>query len=495
MSNILNINNMAFTQEEKEKIKQAGLGGGTAMTSSRPSLIDRTGIKSITQNTVEPSFFSNPVTDIKGAVERGRAEKTAIEQSYAEGKIGLPIATLQSAGNVVGTAFDIGANLPVVKQGLELFGMGVKELAKTPQVQQAGEDLAPIMQKALEWYDALSPEQKRTVKATGNIASILPVSKATGAGIKTGVKTGEAVIAPGVKATGEAVAATGRATKALGKATFEGAITPTVPEAERLLSYKAKAPFLTRVSETIKGKTPSVKAPQTRATTALEHGMGGTQTMLGVQGKREADLLWKDTIQPAVKNSKAIVSKEELFAPIEERIAKTIEPSKKTAYQDAFDALKEDYANIENFTLEDAQSVKRTLDEFTPIKQFRGKDVANELNVLKNDMADAIRQKTYESLDDINIKKSYLDWANLHELEKIGVKAISSESRLAGSGKLVSGLWDMATVPIRTVGGQILYRVGNFFEFIGNKGIKKFGDFLKGKGYEIPKSEGIEVPK
>jgi hypothetical protein len=284
---------------------------------------------------------------------------------------------------------------------------------------------------------------------------------------------------------GKATEVAGRATAGTGAAIYKTAITPTVQEAERILASKAKTPFLTRVSDVLSG-APKQEKNILRSDTALEKGLIGRETEIGVQAKRANEALWKDKIAPAVKESKARVSKESMFSLAEKRVSKILEPGKKKAYEEALEALREDYKDVVDFSLEDAQQIKRELDQFTPEKIFKGKNVANEAAVLRNDLADAIRQQTYDALEDVNIKKDYLDWANLKELEKIGVKAISEGGKKGGFGGFWTSLYDAGTTPVKTIGGQVLYRVGNKLEFIGKKGIKKFGDYLKTKGISKP---------
>lgn len=280
----------------------------------------------------------------------------------------------------------------------------------------------------------------------------------------------------------------GTVVKGTGEALYKSAITPTIQEAERILAYKSKSPFLKRISNYFTDTVTEGK-PLLRSDTALEQGIKGTESGIGIQAKKIGDKLWKENIAPTIEKSKEVITKDELFAPIEKRIAKTTDPSKRKAFQEAFEALREDYEGVSNFSLKAAQKLKSELDEFTPEKLFKGKNVANEFKVLQNEMANAIRQKTYEVLKDQNIRKAYLDWANLKELQKIGVKAISESKLKGGFGNFWSGIYDMAAVPIKTISGKVLYRVGDTFEFIGEKGITKFGTFLTSRGLHLPQEE------
>lgn len=281
---------------------------------------------------------------------------------------------------------------------------------------------------------------------------------------------------------GEVVSGTGRLLKAGAQKLYEHAITPNVEESQQLLDYRAKEPFLTRIKRIYEGTD---NPPQTRGSTAMEQGIAGTEEMVGVRGKRISDKIWKETVKPALDESKGVMSKEEMFSPIEKRISETIEPTKRAAYQDAYDYLKDAYKDRENFTMTEAQSIKSQIDTFTPDKVWKGKPIANELKTLNNDMANGIRTKIYGTLGP-EVQQAYADWGNLHELEQVGIKAISDAPFKGGAGAMVKGLWDTATTPIKTYAGKILYRVGDAFEFVGDKGIKTFGEYLESKGFEPP---------
>ena len=340
---------------------------------------------------------------------------------------------------------------------------------------------APVQQgmEAYQAWKTKNPEAAANLESVVNIASLFPGVKAVGVTAKAASSATGAT----VKAAGSATSAAARATKATGKVLYDTGFTPPVREAERILNYEAKNPFLKRAANALTGQETPGK-PRLAADTAMEKGIAGTERMIGVQAKRQAAALWNEKIAPAVKGTDAVVTKDELFAPLQRLIEKTAEPGRKKALQEAFEAIQEDYADINDLPLELAQAIKRDLDAFTPAKMFRGKDVVSEYRTLAHEMADAIRQKTYDSLADVNIKKDYLDWANLKALEEVGVKAISEAKLKGGFGGFWSAMWDMTTTPIKTVGGQVLYRVGNVLEFAGDKGLKTFGDFLKKQGFQ-----------
>jgi hypothetical protein len=61
---------------------------------------------------------------------------------------------------------------------------------------------------------------------------------------------------------------------------------------------------------------------------------------------------------------------------------------------------------------------------------------------------------------------------------------ITNATGKGGFGSFWTGMYDAATVPMKTVGGQVLYRVGNKLKFLAEKGVKTFGQFLKSRGYK-----------
>lgn len=408
------------------------------------------------------------VGDAQGAVE------TAAQVAQT------PLRVVGQAAGAVGDVIGAGVNAIDKVTGGNLDKLG-EYIASTETGKQLGASLLKLQQE--------QPELAGTLGDLFNIATV----GVGGAGAKTLAKGATTAI----KQTGAKTArGVGGATKATGEKLYQSAITPTVQEAERILVSKASQPSITSEvfgAGDLVRETP-IPMPRTRATTALEKGIAGTETSIGVQAKKVADNLWKKTIAPALDKAEGIVTKDELFAPILKRIDETVEPSRKKAFQDAFEALQEDYAKVGQFTLKEAQNIKSSLDEFTPSKVFKGQEVANEFRMLQNDMANAIRQKIYNSIDDIDIKQAYRDYGNLVELQKIGVKAISETGLKGGFGGFWSTIWDTATTPIKTIGGKVLYKVGDKLQFVGDKNIKTFGEFLEKNGYKRSAIEAMGTP-
>lgn len=350
-------------------------------------------------------------------------------------------------------------------------------------------------------------------EASKNLEEILGTSGAAGGIAGTILTTNAATqlaqkaVNKGLDVGGKVFEKTGEVLKKGGEKLNASAYKPTADEARLLQSNQIKVKYLEdQLSQTAKGTpeyealskelaTTKASAPTLRSDTALQRGISGTEKQIGVESGVEKMKLWKDKIEPALRGNKTTISKDEIFSKAEERIANEIDPSRQASYRNALDSLKEDYANIDKYTLADANKLKTALDKFTPPKIFKGQDVASEIKTLKADMADAIRAKTYNSITDTNIKADYRDYANLKQLENVGIKAITEGGKRGGFGNFWSTVKDELTVPVKTIGGKVLYRVGNKLEFIGDKGIKTFGDHLNDIGFNFrPLKETASSP-
>lgn len=366
---------------------------------------------------------------------------------------------LSAVGGVVGKGFQALTNKIGDNPELQQFVMN------HPKVTQAIEEVAG------------------TASAGGQIAGDILTIQLGAKGLQKGAELG----AKGVQKVGQGVSK-------VGEKVYKSAYTPTADEARLLQANKAKIKFLekelkkapqgtaeyTKVANQL--KEAKAAKPVLSSDTALRRGVAGTEKQIGVQSNVEKLDIWKNQIEPALKGTKAKITKDELFAKARERVANEVEPARKASMQRALESLDEDYANFSGTDLLKANQIKSSLDKFTPSKIFKGQDVASEVKMLKSDMASAIREKTYASIDDVNMKAAYRDYANLKELEKVGIKALTTAGTKGGFGNFWSTIYDQATTPIKTIGGKVLYRVGDKLEFVGQKGTQTLGQHLENIG-------------
>lgn len=410
--------------------------------------------------------------------EEKRSDPMAIKQAreYAEGKLnqapGEQIA--ESTTDVVKGGQEIlsgaiGATAAPITATIEALPGGKPVLNFLGDIQGgAAKGLADV------FGAGLGEEQKAALEESFNNLITLGVVKAAPTVLKAAKPYAKAAIEPIISKLPEALKTAG--------AKVAGAVLP-VSETEATLAQNYAASKLgseQAVAEGIK--------PRTTGETAVDRGIYGTRKGVGAKAKAEGTKMFEEEIQPALKDSASKMTREELFKPVEEKIAKTSDPIKKADLEHTYELLKEAYADKkwDAFDLEEAQKLKSEIDEFTPQKAFKGKEIANEYNQLTNDMADAIRQKTYNELGG-EMKTKYLDYSNLEGLKKFGIKA-RQEGVLADlAGKSLKNLWSVVATPIGTSAGMFLYRIGNFFEFASPKRVNTLGEYLADQG--ITKAE------
>lgn len=425
-----------------------------------------------------PNYF----TRVKDAFLKGGEDIVQSVEEGASGQQSVVSAGLQTAGAAARTIFS-----PVTAAVQPGFEAVVDKLSNTQAFQQAAQ--APAAQAIFGAQEKFQQWAQAHPEAAKNLQATIDISSALG-----GAKVAPGVAGSVVEGAGSVVSGVGRVAQGIGrvegmllrkpaaflaKKGYDTAIGRTTGEAERILSYRANKSL---------GNNPT--APITRADTAREMGIYGRQTDIGVQSKVAASKLYTEKIGPALKQTDATITKNELFAPIEQKIAKTVDPSRRAELQDAYDAIKEDFANESVWSIDKAQQLKQGIDKFMPDKVFQGKPISNAYRELRSDMANEIRRQTYEKLSDVNIKKDYLNYSNLIELEKIGVKGLTDNQLKGGSGGFITGILDKVVTPVVTTGSKVLYKVsGTPLTFQAGKGIRKFGEFLKQQGFNIRKKD------
>lgn len=396
-------------------------------------------------------------------------------------------------GDVVGAgAKAVAPNLTkavgdVVQKG---FNVPVEALANTKLFQEASQN--PEATKKLEDY-------LQAGGSLGDIANNILLAQGVASTAQGAVDITKATVKKGAELTAQGIKKTGQTVSKTGETTYKSAFDLTTPEANMVQANKINVDFLKSEQAKLPKGSPEyvkmgeqitatqAKAPILRADTALKAGISGAEKNIGVKSGVEKMGLWKNTVEPALKSSKDVLTKNELFAKAEQTVANTSDLTRKASLQEGLDALKADYADFKSTDLLTANRIKTDLANFTHSKIFQGKEVASAVKTLQADMASAIREKTYSSLKDLNIRKAYIDYGNLKQLEKVGIKALTEAGTKGGFGGFWSTVYDAATVPIKTVGGKVLYRVGNKLEFWGDKGVQTLRQHLENQGVTIKK--------
>lgn len=240
-------------------------------------------------------------------------------------------------------------------------------------------------------------------------------------------------------------------------------------------------------------KTVEKSKPITTGQTATELGIAGTEKGIGVKSKVAQHELYTKTIEPALKSDTTVIPKEDFIAKLQEKINNEPFAGRRAELQDGLDALSEEMDST--YTLESANKTKTSLDQFTQNKSFRGKEIANAYNQMKADFANLIRKTTYDSLKDVNIKRSYLDYSNLKELEKLGIKARTGGGFKGGFGGFWHSVWDSLVTPVTTMAGKYIYKVGDFLQFESPTPVKTVGEFIENQGITKQEFESVVGPQ
>lgn len=400
----------------------------------------------------------------------------SIKTSFASGKSRNPIQgfndSLNILGQTAGGILDIGERI-----GEKIFDTGTTELSKhisgTPtkaeqNIKQAGLDILDstagkiaidAIKNGVEAYSDFKvkhPDIARDIENVINVTAVLPMAKTAIKGTsvlaKSATKAAGKTVKPIIKGTGELLEATG-------KISAKSAIPLNSQEAALVQAYKAKNPLLKRVLG------EAEQEPRTAALTAYEKGFMGTESMIGVQARREATKIWDD-VKPVLNNIEEKIKTADVFDSILNKIIKKVkEPGRQGSLVDALEAMADDYKGITEMSHSFAQDIKSDLYKFIPDKVWKGKPIASSLRDVQAMFAQELRNRTRAALKDSpEALKAFDDYGNLKALMEFGKSAMTGSKRKGGFGGFVNSLYENATVPIKTISGQILKRTGELLK-------------------------------
>lgn len=260
----------------------------------------------------------------------------------------------------------------------------------------------------------------------------------------------------------------------LGKAVFKYFIPRNKREAQLLQTYKADSSFASRIKAAAMGDGA---VPRITADTAFEKGILGTESMMGVQARRAQKNLWEGLIEPQLNSVKEPVKMSDIFGAVSKQISELPENTRRRALTDALKSIADDYLDTPTVSLTRLQDIKSGLAKPVPEKAYLGTYIQGSVNEVRKLISDKMRQKIYDSLGG-NIRTAYIDYNNLDNLKKLGQAAMTGQRLKGGSGGLLNALMEKIMVPISTVGGMTIYKVGNAIELIGRPGLNSVGQFI-----------------
>lgn len=466
---------MSFNQEELGIIEYAKANGKTRQETEQ-ALMKYRETKTPAEQEQKPGFLGQVKSDVINRTSNiGENIKEVATQKMSPLQTSeRSLRVLGEGAGLVGDVIGAGFN-----KGLEAVGFS-EPLGRTIEAVFGG-----AADKYGEWKFK-HPEAAQDFEAVANIASLLPIGKAGQVAGKAGQVAGKATIKGGKTLLG-GVEQAGKATKIGGDALYKTAYDYTALEAPRVQKYRADVPFLDRVKNALNDITPKNK-PVTTGDTALRMGLKGSAATIGVGARQAADTLWTQAIGPTLQSIKGRVRiKEDWIAGVKNNIIKnTKELTRKKGLLEALDAFADDYKKVSKVSYFQLQKYKEGLAKFVPQKYYKGKDIASDFGEVKALLAEQARKLIYDAKIDkqhlpygYDFKTAYLDYGNLKNLMELGEGALT-QSKLKGASFMgLNALYNIATVPVKTVGGQVLYRVGQKLEILGQAGAKKLGDLIK----------------
>ena len=202
--------------------------------------------------------------------------------------------------------------------------------------------------------------------------------------------------------------------------------------------------------------------------TAYKKGFMGTEAMIGVQAKRTATNIWNEAVKPALEKVKGEIDIKDVFSSMRDKIESEIkEKIRKTDLMAQVDEMEKAYKDTPTMSHQMAQDIKSDLYKFIPEKWYNGKPVASISTEIKGRFASELRKRTRQALkDNTEALQAFDDYGNLKALSEFGINAISGSKKKGGFGSFVSSLYENATVPAKTVGGQVLKKTGEALQKI-----------------------------
>jgi hypothetical protein len=362
------------------------------------------------------------------------------------------------------------------------IGRAASVLERNPKFQEFAASLDEKQYKKLE-------ETLKTLSETGEVAGQALLYK----GI---YNVGKSTYQVGKSAVKKVTEKAGTGLKKGGEVLHKQPLDPTADQARMLQNYRGNVEFTKQelaktkpgssAYKELQGELRALEAnpPRLSSETALERGLMGTEKRIGQEAVVEKMKLWKHEVEPALKASKATISKEKAFSKLSERVTKEIDPTRRADLLNSLDDLAQDYAGIEKWGLFEGNQLKSSLRKFVSPKFLKGKDISSVKQTLRGELADILKESILEELP-VGMRTKYLDYGNLKELSEIGVKALTGGGLKGGFGSFWTTLSKRTVTPVYTVGGQVLYRVGNVLEFIGRPGLRTFGDHLLDLGLTL----------
>lgn len=439
---------MALTKEQFLQLRQQGLS-----------------VDQIVSQEERPGIFQRVKQRVAG---RGEALGEEALGAVRRGTVGAGARLgLRTAGAVGGSIFDI------ITEGAK-FVLGVRGTEKTKEI--LGKTVGPVISKVAETDIGQSAAEwaKRHPEAVKDLEDILNISAAAPAlrgGIKAaqvGARAGKAVARAGADITGKGLALTGATTEKIGHKVVSLLYSPTLPQAQRVISHQARTTLLSRLTQSAKNLNMS---PETLADVVIKYGLAGlARPNIGSRARRISSRLWKNQVEPVLGGIKEKVSKNEIFDVVRKEILKKADISQRKSLLNAMDAFADDFKHISSYSYKTLNKVKSEMAKRLPAKVWKGQDIAGDINnvrrMFSNEARKIIRAKLPREIKDI-----FDDYGSLLEIAERGAKALTRGFD-AGILGVTSEAIRVGATPIATIGGVGISKAGTLIKKAGQKLLK-----------------------
>lgn len=431
-----------------------------------------------------PSDVGEAFSGSVDAVSRGIDNAETVRSQVEKGELS-PLA---------GTVKTIGGGL---KAGAEVVGqafLGLGKLFTSPKTEsvvaegtkavvQDTLDTEPV-QALIQRYQSLSPDQQATID--GFLGTAEGLGTLLGLGPATRVASKGAEVA--VSGAKEGLSVAGNAVR---QVKIPNVPTPTKLPAETPGVTLAR--FFLRPTQTQAEALVAQRKIVDVADTAMRYGVWGRDVAIGMKASEAANTLWTSTVQPAVQSVTSKIYGNDILKMVESQVRGIKDPVRRADMREALKTLKAEYGS-KGYSLETWQEIKSEIDEITPAKGFKGDEIVSPRVQLNHNFADAIRGFTYDLLKSEDIRRAYLDYANLRELVTRGAKtaAMRSGSPITSPYQLLYQTLENMTQPAVTGAGVLLDRLTRPKSLGGgpkSQGALRAADTTKGKP-TVPRTNG-----
>ncbi len=291
------------------------------------------------------------------------------------------------------------------------------------------------------------------------------------------------------------IKAGGTAVQGIGRTMAQMFIPKSTEESAALRVYKASSgnSLLERMGSFL---TDTSKAPATAASTAFDKGLIGTESSMGVKATKVKAKLWSSIVGPALKQSDTRVQMGDFFSQAEQKITQeNPDPTRRGVLMNALSSIKEDFGAVKNISMEQLQKYKEGWAKWVPEKAYKGADISAAINDVRNTLSFQAREAIYQNLGG-NVKQAYMDYSNLYAIEALADKAgAGGIVKSGGTFTGLKGLFELATVPMGTIAGQTIYKVGQGLDMIGAPGARTIYDLLTGKNASSTSPPTLQQPQ